>query len=337
VNPQTVTAPKILIVHAGRELIFARRDCDILSRRYPTETFGLTSVTQVPRLRRRMNDADIVIFWFVGRAAIWAMMVPPSRPKIVAIVGGYEAANEPDIDYGSARSPWRRAIVHRILNRSSRIIAVSAYTHQAVLNNYNIDPRVLILIHNAIDTGFFTPPASAEREQSVLTVACPGGWQIRVKRLDLLQAAAEKLPEVQFHVVGRVTDDVGRQFVEHAPKNVQFAGELSQGELREHYRRAAAYFQPSRLESFGAAVVEAMSCGCVPVVSPYGALPEVVGDAGFILDRLDPDHAADMLRRALAAPAEARQRARAWVVERFDTSIRAHKLYCLIDELMASP
>jgi glycosyltransferase involved in cell wall biosynthesis len=264
------------------------------------------------------------------------MMVPPSRPKIVAIVGGYEAANEPDIDYGSARSPWRRAIVHRILNRSSRIIAVSAYTHQAVLNNYNIDPRVLILIHNAIDTGFFTLTDSADREQSVLTVACPGGWQIRVKRLDILQAVAERMPEVQFRVVGRVTDNVGRRFVEHAPKNVQFTGELSQGELREHYRRAAAYFQPSRLESFGVAAVEAMACGCVPVVSPYGALPEVVGDAGFILDRLDPDHAADVLRQALAASAEARQRARARVVEKFDTSIRANKLYCLIDELMAS-
>jgi len=327
---------KILIIHTGDHLVFAERDREILSRKYPTETLGFTSIRQLPRLWQKMNNSDIVIFWFVGRAAIWAMMAPPRGKKIVAVVGGYEAANEPDIGYGSARSPIRRALVQRILNRSSKIVAVSDYMLKSIQNNYHVGPGVITLIHNAIDTEFFVPAPAARREGFVMTVANPGAWQNRIKRLDIVQAVAEIMPEVQFRIIGRVSDNVGRRFMSEAPQNLEFVGELSQNELRDQYRKAAVYFQPSRHESFGVAVIEAMSCGCIPVVSPHGALPEVVGDAGFILDHLDPHRAADVLRQALRAPVEAREHARARVVQFFDTRMRAQKLYELIADVMAS-
>ena len=42
-----------------------------------------------------------------------------------------------------------------------------------------------------------------------------------------------------------------------------------------------------------------MLCGCVPIVSRVAALPEIVGDAGFILDRRDPNELAALITRVL--------------------------------------
>ena len=53
-------------------------------------------------------------------------------------------------------------------------------------------------------------------------------------------------------------------------------------------------------------VAEAMLAGCIPVTTRAGALPEVVGDAGVLVDDADP--------RALAAGDRAG--ARAWTTER---------------------
>ncbi|MDQ1424598.1 MAG: hypothetical protein QOD72_2096 [Acidimicrobiaceae bacterium] len=54
------------------------------------------------------------------------------------------------------------------------------------------------------------------------------------------------------------------------------------------YRAALALAFPSRYEGFGAPVIEAMAAGCPVIASAATALPEVVGDAGWLVD---PDDA----------------------------------------------
>jgi len=44
------------------------------------------------------------------------------------------------------------------------------------------------------------------------------------------------------------------------------------------------YLQLSRHEAFGVSVVEAMKYGCIPIVSNAFALPEVVGNNGYIIN-----------------------------------------------------
>lgn len=336
-STSTAKMPKILIVHAGKRLIFAERDREILNRRYPTETFGFTGIRQLPQLRRRMNAADIVIFWFVGRAAYYAMVPPPRALKIVSLIGGYEAVCKPEFNYGSARSWWRRRIIKYIFARSHRVIAVSEHTRGELAANFGTPTADVTVIHNAVDTTCFIPGPAAPEKKIVFTVARVNRIWHRLKGLDLLLGTARRLPDVKFVIAGRLTGKAGQEFINAAPPNVDFIGEISQAVLLGRLQAVPVYFQPSRHESFGVAVIEAMSCGCVPVVSSYGALPDVVGDAGYILAQFTPDHAADVLRQALQAPAEARERARDRVVDHFDTRLRAEKLYRLIEELIAAP
>ena len=56
------------------------------------------------------------------------------------------------------------------------------------------------------------------------------------------------------------------------------------------------YVQASRHEGFGLAVAEAMLAGCVPVVMNVTAMPEVVGDAGVLIESQEPAAVADGVR-----------------------------------------
>jgi len=82
------------------------------------------------------------------------------------------------------------------------------------------------------------------------------------------------------------------------------------------YGGAAALALLSHYEGFGLTALEAMACGTPPVAADRSSIPEVVGDAGLLVDPDDPDAAADALARlltdsALRADLSARGLARA--------------------------
>lgn len=65
------------------------------------------------------------------------------------------------------------------------------------------------------------------------------------------------------------------------------------------YNGAALLALPSHYEGFGLTALEAMACGTPPVVADRSSLPEVVGEAGLLVDPDDPASIADALARLL--------------------------------------
>jgi glycosyltransferase involved in cell wall biosynthesis len=72
-----------------------------------------------------------------------------------------------------------------------------------------------------------------------------------------------------------------------APDAVVLLGTVSEKRLRALYRGAAALAYPSFYEGFGLPLVEAMACGTPVIASRVTSIPEVVGDAGRLLDPAD--------------------------------------------------
>ena len=64
-----------------------------------------------------------------------------------------------------------------------------------------------------------------------------------------------------------------------------FLGFVSEDILKKTFQESKIYLQLSRHEAFGVSVLEAMKYGCVPIVTNAYALPEVVGENGFIIER----------------------------------------------------
>lgn len=106
-------------------------------------------------------------------------------------------------------------------------------------------------------------------------------------------------------------------------------GAVPDDDLDALYRGATALCYPSYYEGFGLPVLEAMVRGCPVVTSSVTSLPEVVGDAGILLDPGDADLLLDALEQIVDDPDGRRE-----LVERghrrateftWDVSARAHR------------
>src|SRR6185503_9786068 len=86
---------------------------------------------------------------------------------------------------------------------------------------------------------------------------------------------------------------------DHAPDAVVCLGPVTDAQLVTLYRDAVALVYPSRYEGFGLPVLEAMACGTPVIASRAASIPEVLGDAGVLLDPDDEPGWADAIATVL--------------------------------------
>ena len=106
-----------------------------------------------------------------------------------------------------------------------------------------------------------------------------------------------------------------------ARRRVRHIGYVDAGDRRALYEGARLLVQPSFDEGFGIPVLEAMTLGVPVVAANRGSLPEVLGDAGLLVDPDDRPTSRDAIARVLdddglaaacAAKGVARARAFRW-------------------------
>lgn len=110
---------------------------------------------------------------------------------------------------------------------------------------------------------------------------------------------------------------------------VTFAGPLPQEEVARLMRRSAVVVLPSRAESFGAVLVEALASGTPVVATRCGGPEDIVNDdVGVLVEKEDPRALAD----AISSILDGRRRfdpvaLRAYAVERFSWSRHVDQVY----------
>jgi glycosyltransferase involved in cell wall biosynthesis len=325
---------RVLFVHNSKAS-FVAIDREILAARYEIE--DLYQPGRVPdpvAVLRGVLRADVVFGWF----ASWHTFFPITlawllRKPSVMVVGGFDTANMPDIGYGYQQGGLRRWASRWIMRRARRLITNSRYSMGELERNTPIRPERVAVIHHGVPDPF-GPLSEAPKEESALTVGAINRTTLVQKGQLAFVEAAARLPEVRFALVGKWLDDSVEMLLRRAPENLELTGWLAQEELHERYRRAAVYVQASRHEGFGLAVAEAMLAGCVPVVMNVTAMPEVVGDAGVLIESQRPQDVADGVRQALQLGPDAARRARERILTSFPMERRREGILRVVGEAL---
>ena len=108
-------------------------------------------------------------------------------------------------------------------------------------------------------------------------------------------------------------------------KGIVLAGAVPHEEIPRHLAAARVVCQPSLIEPFGQALLEAMACGRTVVATRIGGPPEFVSpEAGVLVDPADEDELANALRAAagFACPNHAARAA----AERLDVRRQAERV-----------
>jgi len=220
-----------------------------------------------------------------------------------------ELAREEDLDLarpGSFRRLHRRvyyALVARLERRiyadpKVSIVAVSQRT-AALLDGYfhRQDVRV---IPNGVDTTQFSPSARLAlranarlrrkiQETDFVLLLIGNDW--RVKGLETVLHAVSALRELPILLIAAGDDspDVFREMAKSLGISERCRFEPSREDVLDFYAAADLYVSPSREDSFGLPVAEAMACGLPIVTSRHAGVAERIrhGLDGFILRQFD--------------------------------------------------
>jgi glycosyltransferase involved in cell wall biosynthesis len=196
------------------------------------------------------------------------------------------------------------------------------------------------LITNGVDTEFFTPPGDAgARGQSVLVV---GRLSDAQKRISDLIRALPLLPDPwQLEIAGSGPDERSLRALAESlgvGERVRFHGFVAdKSVLRERYRAAGVFALPSVWEAMTIALLEAMSCGMAPVVTPLRPFRDLIDDGrnGLFLTSRAPRAIAAAIEQAYERRHELGEAARARVVEGYSQRDTMDRLAALLHDAAA--
>jgi len=327
---------RVLFV-APRPSSFIALDRALLAERHEViDLYGDRPQRNPRALGRAVRRADVVFGWWAHLHTLepFTLARPLGTPTAL-IVGGFDVANLPEISYGSQRGGWR-TIVSRWVMRRADVLATNAhYSARELERNVGIPADRVTVIHHGVPDPFGADPVP-DPDRLALTIGNVDTVNLERKGLRPFVAAAALLPDVRFEVVGRQLDGAADALRALAGPNVALTGFLVQDALEARLRRAAVYVQPSQHEGFGVSVAEAMLAGAIPVVTPAGALPEVVGDTGVVVASAAAEPLAAGIADALAAGPERRRAARERVLREFSVDARRRGLLDLVDRALRS-
>jgi glycosyltransferase involved in cell wall biosynthesis len=182
-----------------------------------------------------------------------------------------------------------------VARRASSLIAVSDYLRRELETKIPEARRKTEVVDCGVDLELFETSAGAPNGP---VFVCVGSLTERKNVVRLADAFAS-LREGRLVFVG---DGPLRGDLEGRP-NVEITGRIPHEEVPRYIAEATVLCQPSTIEPFGQALLEAMASARSVVATRIGGPPEFVPpEAGVLVDPLDEAALADAMRRAAALP-----------------------------------
>jgi len=216
-----------------------------------------------------------------------------------------------EVDRSGARAdPAIRAIEQRGLEEADAVICVSRYTAARLRRYYEVDPRRLRVVHNAVlleDDGASAAPRPPRRFRDPVVLFL-GRVTFQKGPGYFLEAAARVAavdPGVKFVMAG--SGDMLPEMVERAAalglaRRIHFTGFLRGPDVERAYGEADVYVMPSVSEPFGISPLEAMTRGVPVILSRQSGVSEVVTHV-LKADFWDVDDLANKILSVLRRPA----------------------------------
>jgi alpha-1,3-rhamnosyl/mannosyltransferase len=266
--------------------------------------YGIREQWEIPRLARK---ADLLhcphynIPYFYGGA-------------IVVTIQDLTHLLHPDFVPHRAAYHYARFMLGAAASRARKIITISQFSKNAICSELEVPEDKVRVIYRSLSPRYDHLQVSSDPARlAALGINSPYILFVGVlkphKNVHGLIRAFSMIPphkrdDYQLAIVGkkdRAYPSLLRLRKELAlERQVIFTGQVSQNDLHLLYSGATVFVLPSLNEGFGVPALEAMAYGIPVVASNNSSLPEVVGNAGLLVDPDDGGAIANALERLLS-------------------------------------
>jgi glycosyltransferase involved in cell wall biosynthesis len=183
----------------------------------------------------------------------------------------------------------------KAVHNQARLNLVTSTAMQEELVDHGVE-RVQVW-QRGVDTDLFRPALASREMRDRLTQGHPDaplllyiGRLSAEKEVDRIKPVLESIPDARLALVGDGPhrEDLEKHF---EGTHTNFVGYLAGEELAAAYASADVFVFPSRTETLGLVLLEAMAAGCPVVAANAGGIPDIVtdGENGYMFDPKDED------------------------------------------------
>jgi glycosyltransferase involved in cell wall biosynthesis len=244
--------------------------------------------------------------------------ITPIRVPCETVVTIHDILFETHPQFFTKQEVWRnKLLVRRSAKRAKQIHTVSQFSKQALIELYDVPEHKIHIVPNGVDLTKFSPGNKAKAKEDILNkygieeyILTVGRIEPRKNHLSLLKAyniLKERNVKLGKLVIVGKPDFHFKQFLEaiddlKLQDDVKIIDSVDDQTLPDIYRAAKLFVYPSFAEGFGIPPLEAMACGVPVISSNTTAIPEVIGDAGILINPNDIEQLAAAINEILSNP-----------------------------------
>lgn len=191
--------------------------------------------------------------------------------------------------------------VGKSAEKSDMIVTISENSKKEIIDTYKVKPEKIAIINPAIDHQDYYPRNQKEQAKvkkkyhiNSTYILYAGTIEPRKNIVTLIDAYAQ-LPNTikeSYSLVlaggkGWKDEDIYKKLEEYKDLTIILTGYVADEDLPALHSGAEVFVFPSHYEGWGMPPLEAMACGTPVITSNNSSLPEVVGDAGIMIDAND--------------------------------------------------
>lgn len=242
-------------------------------------------------------------------------LAPVLRARTLVTVHDLSFRRVPEC-FKPALLSYLNRVVPRSVARADIVLADSESTRNDAIELLRLAPERVFVVYAGVDSRFRRVTDQGLLEDVRSRYSLPGRFVLSVGTLQprknyvrLIEAfsrlsGVEDVRLVISGARGWLYEEIFRRVEELGlSSRVLFPGYVAEADLPALYSLSEVFAFPSLYEGFGLPPLEAMACGTPVVVSRASSLPEVVGNAGCLVDPLSVEEIAGTLQALLDSPA----------------------------------
>jgi len=249
----------------------------------------------------------------LSQAGVSSLLAPLPEVVVIQMPLSVQAIRDEVPPEADTTTRWQRlyydAMLPLTLRQAQQVVAVSEHLQRKIVSMYPWATSKVRTVHEGVDLSSFEPvdEQSASSDSSyLLFVSTLFPYKRADQAIRALARASEQCgTEIGLKIAGKDPGGQRQHLAQVAQEvevenQVDLLGAVPHSEMPELYRRARALLFPSMVETFGLPILEAMACGTPVIASNRMSVPEIVGDAGLIVDPENTSALATAICRVLS-------------------------------------